>query len=226
MALAREASDPLAYVNAWNNVWWVNYCHNDGQSVLDEAEELLLFAVDHGFQFYSAFATLRRGQALAKLNRPEEGLALIRDGLAAIRGSGHAGFSFGYAVLAEALFKAGRGSEGVRVVAEALEASGRNDDGEAKAELWCIRGHLLLLQAQPGCEHEAENSFRQAIEIARHQQAKWWELRATVSLARLLAKQDRFDEARTMLTDVYNWFTEGFDTADLKDAKALLDQLQ
>jgi tetratricopeptide (TPR) repeat protein len=226
MALAREASNPLAYVNAWNNVWWVHYCHNDGQSALDEAEELLHFALDHGFQFYSAFATFRRGQALVKLNRPEEGLALIRDGLAVMRVSGNADFSFGYAELAEALLKAGRDSEGVVVVAEGLEASGRNNDGEAKAELWRIRGHLLLLQAQPGCEHEAENSFRQAIEIARHQQAKWWELRAIVSLARLLMKQGHRDEARTMLAEIYNWFTEGFDTADLKEAKALLDQLQ
>jgi predicted ATPase len=225
MALAGEASDPLAYVNAWTNVSWVHYCHNDGQSSLDEAEQLLHFAVDHGFQYYSAFAILRRGQALAKLNRPEEGLAQIRDGLALIRESGQADFSFGYALLAEALLKAGRASEGVAVVAEGLEASGRNNDGVAKAELWCIRGHLLLLQAPPGCEHEAEKSFRQAIEIARHQQAKWWELRATVSLARLLASQGRRDEARAMLSEIYCWFTEGFDTADLKDAKALLDEL-
>jgi class 3 adenylate cyclase/tetratricopeptide (TPR) repeat protein len=225
IALAREASDPLAFVNAANNVWWVHYWHNDGQSALDEAEELLHFAVDHGFQWYSAFATLRQGQVLVKLNRAEEGLALIRDGLAIMRQSAHADFSFGYAVLADALLKAGRGSEGIAVVGEGLEASARNSDGEAKAELRCIKGHLLLLQAQPGCEHQAENSFRQAIEIARHQQAKWWELRATVSLARLLVSQGRRHEASTMLDEIYKWFTEGFDTADLKEAKALLDEL-
>jgi len=225
MALAREASDPLAYVNAWTNVWWVNHWHNDGQSALDEAEELLHFAVDHGFQWYSAFATFRRAQALAKLNRPEKGLTQIRDSLAAIRGSGNADFSIGYAALAEALLKAGRGTEGIGVVAEGLEASDRNHDAESKAELWCIKGHLLLLQGQPRCEHEAENSFRHAIEIARHQRAKWWELRATVSLTRLLTKQGRHDEARAMLAEIYNWFTEGFDTADLKEAKALLDEL-
>jgi predicted ATPase len=70
-----------------------------------------------------------------------------------------------------------------------------------------------------------ERDFREAIEVAQRMSAKSWELRATMSLARLLAKQGRRDEARTMLADVYNWFTEGFDTADLKDAKALLDQL-
>ncbi|MGB6554895.1 MAG: hypothetical protein WBE78_15505, partial [Candidatus Binataceae bacterium] len=71
----------------------------------------------------------------------------------------------------------------------------------------------------------AERRFRSAIEIARQQSAKWWELRATTSLARLLAKQGKRDDARAMLAEIYNWFTEGFDTADLKDAKALLDEL-
>jgi len=72
---------------------------------------------------------------------------------------------------------------------------------------------------------EAETSFRKAIEIARSQSAKWWELRATTSLARLLLDTIRQDEAHAMLAEIYNWFTEGFDTADLKDAKALLDEL-
>ena len=224
MALAREASDPLAYVNAWNNVWWVNRWHNDDQSAFDETEELLHFAADHGFQWYSAFATFRRGQALVKLNHPEEGLAQIRDGLAAMRVSGNVDFSFGYAVLAEALLKAGRGAEGVAVVAEGLEASDRNNDAESKAELWCIKGDLQLLLKPPAVK-EAETSFRRSIEIAQHQQAKWWELRATMSLARLLASQGRPHEASTMLGAIYKWFTEGFDTADLKDAKALLDEL-
>jgi len=74
-------------------------------------------------------------------------------------------------------------------------------------------------------EAEAESCFRTAIEVARSQEARWWELRATTSLARLLAEQDKRDEARTMLSEIYNWFTEGFDTADLKDAKALLEEL-
>jgi predicted ATPase len=76
-----------------------------------------------------------------------------------------------------------------------------------------------------GATEEAERFFRAALDVARAQEARWWELRATSSLARLLAKQDRRDEARTKLSEIYNWFTEGFDTADLKDAKALLDEL-
>jgi predicted ATPase len=87
-----------------------------------------------------------------------------------------------------------------------------------------ITGEVLLVQAEPGQE-EAEHCFRTAIEIAARQGAKSLELRATTSLARRLAKQGRRDEARAMLAEIYNWFTEGFDTADLKDAKALLDEL-
>jgi len=83
---------------------------------------------------------------------------------------------------------------------------------------------LLLMQAGANAA-EAERQFRNAIDIARHQQAKSWELRATTSLARLLAKQNRRGEARTMLAEIYGWFTEGFDTPDLIEAKSLLDEL-
>ena len=81
------------------------------------------------------------------------------------------------------------------------------------------------MEAKVGCEDKAESCFRQAIEIARHQQVRWWELRATVSLARLRRKLGRHEEARMMLGQIYNWFTEGFDTIDLKQAKALLEEL-
>jgi len=95
---------------------------------------------------------------------------------------------------------------------------------EREAELHLLRGEAILMR-DSAATAEAEECFRKAIEIARGQSAKWWELRATTSLARLLAKQGKRDEARAMLADIYNWFTEGFDTADLKDAKALLDEL-
>jgi predicted ATPase len=86
------------------------------------------------------------------------------------------------------------------------------------------KGELLLARDSSNVA-SAERCFRTAIEVARKQQGKLWELRATTSLARMLAKQDKRDEARAMLAEIYNWFTEGFDTADLKDAKAPLDEL-
>jgi tetratricopeptide (TPR) repeat protein len=95
---------------------------------------------------------------------------------------------------------------------------------QALAELHRLKGEMLLLQ-NPFTSDDAEKCFREAIEIARPQGAKSWELRATTSLARLLVREGRRDEARSMLADIYNWFTEGFDTLDLKEAKALLDEL-
>jgi predicted ATPase len=109
-------------------------------------------------------------------------------------------------------------------VNQGLEAAQRTGTGFCEAELHRLKGELLLL-GDNGAAPEAAQCFRDAIEVARRQSAKSWELRATTSLARLLASQDRHDEARTMLAEIYNWFTAGFDTADLKDARVLLDEL-
>ena len=127
-------------------------------------------------------------------------------------------------LLAEVYLVAERADDGLRVVSEGLRDLEGSKRLIHRAELHRLKGELLLLQNAPGAT-EAESCFREAIEVARRQQAKSWELRATMSLARRLAKQGRRDEARAMLAEIYNWFTEGFDTADLKAAKALLDEL-
>jgi len=118
----------------------------------------------------------------------------------------------------------GRLDDGLSALTEALAAADEHENRPYEAEIHRLKGGLLLKQNQASAP-EAQRCFERAIEIARKQSAKSWELRATISLARLLAKQDRRDEARTMLADIYGWFTEGFDTADLKDAKTLLDEL-
>jgi predicted ATPase len=119
--------------------------------------------------------------------------------------------------------RTGRTEEAGRLLAEALETAHKTSQRLHEAELYRLKGELL--EKTPFNEAEAGTCFRRAIEIARAQSAKWWELRATTSLARLLASQGRRDDGRSMLSEIYNWFTEGFDTADLKDAKALLDEL-
>jgi predicted ATPase len=126
--------------------------------------------------------------------------------------------------LADAYLRAEQLTEGLAVVEEALSLASQTQERWHEAELWRLKGELAR-QSGSECLPEAENCLRKAIAVAVSQEAKFWELRATTSLARLLRDTNRRDEARAMLADIYNWFTEGFDTADLKDAKALLDEL-
>ena len=126
--------------------------------------------------------------------------------------------------IAEAYLAAGRPGDGLDAVTEGLELVQRTGTRLFEAEMRRLRGELLL-NSGDDAEIEADQSFRFAIEVARSRGAKSLELRATTSLARLLCDTNRRDEARTMLAEIYNWFTEGFDTADLKDAKALLEEL-
>jgi predicted ATPase len=125
-------------------------------------------------------------------------------------------------LLASGLGKAGRTEEGLQLVEEGFASVAKTGEQGSSPSLHHVKGELLLAQTDVA---EAQRCFRTAIEIARRQSARSEELRATTSLARLLAKQGKRDEARAMLAEIYGWFTEGFDTADLKDAKAQLDEL-
>ena len=149
----------------------------------------------------------------------------MRRGISACRASGGTPRAGDLCLLASGLGKVGRPQEGLEVVEEGLASVAKTGEQIASPSLHHVKGELLLAQ-NPSDAAEAELCFRTAIEIARRQSARMAELRATTSLARLLAKQGRRDEARTMLAEIYGWFTEGFDTADLKDAKALLDELE
>jgi len=138
-----------------------------------------------------------------------------------------AGADFAYFTsvgIGEAYLAAGRPREGLEAVSEGLELVQRTGARLFEAEMRRLKGELLLMGDQSTVV-EAARCFGDAIAVARRQGAKSHELRATMSLARLLTKQGRRDEARSMLADIYNWFTEGFDIADLKEAKALLDEL-
>jgi len=131
--------------------------------------------------------------------------------------------------LVEAQAKAGHPEEGLTTLAEALALVEQTAERHWEAELYRLRGELLLMQGDDAeaeaSLHKAESCFQHAVEVARRQRAKSWELRATVSLCRLWQKQGRMDEARQMLAEIYGWFTEGFDTPDLQEAKALLEEL-
>ena len=128
------------------------------------------------------------------------------------------------ALRAEAIARIGRVDEALTILNETLAHIGRSGDKAEHAEMLRLKGEVLLM-GDRSATPEAEKCFREALEVALAQEAKWWELRTTVSLARLLHESNRRDEARTMLAQIYGWFTEGFELRDLKEAKALLDEL-
>jgi predicted ATPase len=178
---------------------------------------------DMGFSSFLLTAACYWGDGLAMLGQVQEGLAQMREALAGRKSTGvRCALSGILGGLAEAQAKAGQPEEGLATLAEALALVEETDERFCEAELHRLRGELLLMQ---GGEAEAEASLHQAIEVARRQSARSWELRATTSLARLWQKQGRTDEARQVLTEIYDWFTEGFDTRDLKEAKVLLEKL-
>ena len=166
---------------------------------------------------------MQLGRILVQQGRIEDGIAQLRQGLTAWETTG-ASYrrSLFLAWLAEALGQAGRTGEGLSMLDEALSQVERTNGRCYEAELHRLRGELLLMQDD---EAGAEASFHEALSVARRQEARSWELRAVTSLARLWKTQGKQAEARQALADVYAWFTEGFGTADLKEAKALLDEL-
>jgi predicted ATPase len=195
------------------------------------AEASIYCSTEQGFSYWLAEAIILKGCAMAYGRQVDEGLALMNEGLAAYRATGAKLWRLYYlALMSETLGNVRRPDDGLALLAEALDLVRSTSEHEHEAELHRLRGELILKQERTGnsestLQKEAEDCFRRAVAIATEQTARSLELRATTSLARLLVKQDRRDEAHTMLAEIYNWFTEGFDTADLKDAKALLDEL-
>jgi predicted ATPase len=182
-----------------------------------------------------------RGWALAEQGQGEEGIAHMRRGLAAWRVAGsEAGRTYYLSLLAEAYGNVGQAAEGLPVLAEALACAHTMGERCWEAELYRLKGELLLqsgvqalaseaLPPDAGLQTrdaEAEACFRQALDIARRQQAKALELRAATSLSRLWQQHGKHDAARELLAPIYGWFTEGFDTADLQEAQALLAALE
>jgi predicted ATPase len=208
--------------------FWATTLHYRRREVLTvqmQAEALLTLATAQRFPLMVGYGTFMHGWALAMQGQGEAGLAQMHQGLAAILATGQSlGRPRWLVMLAEAAGHAGEVEEGVRLLAEALTAFEARGLGDMLVEAYRLQGELLLCQAVPDVA-QAEASFQQALAIARRQQAKSWELRAAVSLSRLWQRQGKRVAARTLLAPVYGWFTEGFDTADLQEAKALLEEL-
>ncbi len=243
LALAREVSEPHTLAHALFFAATLHQLRREARSAREHAEAAIEVSNEHGLVLYRALAMMARGWALFEDGPRDEAIGEMREGLAACRATGTEVLRPHFlALLADAVGRRGDPEEGLRILEEALETAERTGDRCYLSELHRLRGELLreaegrdLSRAAPGrgavVEAEskvavrAEECLNRSVQVARRQGAKAWELRAATSLARLYRRQGRREEARALLKRVYDDFGEGFDTTDLREAKALLDEL-
>ncbi len=224
VTLAREVNHSFSLEYALHHSAWLHQLCRLGPETQSAAEEQIRIATDQGFPFWYATGTLYRAAGLTLEGRLETGLSLLENGLTAYRATG-AGLGLPYylSLLVEACIQARRFNDAHRALDEALALIEKNDEHFQEAEL--LRLHGVLLLAESGDQTMAEDCFRRAIETARRQRSRSFELRATTSLARLWHRQDRGHEAYEVMTAARSNFTEGFTTPDLVEAAALLKEL-
>jgi predicted ATPase len=228
-ALARDVAHPNTLLYAVFCTAMGHHFRREAREVQEQAELAMALINEQGLASnFLAMATCLQGWALAAQGQREAGLAQMRQGLSIHQASGQElQRPWLLGMLAEACTHAGQLDEGLRLVTEALARVQQSGERAWEAELYRLKGELLV-QAEGGMQQAAvtaEACFHQALDVARRQQAKAFELRAAMSLARLWQHQGKRAEAQELLAPVYGWFTEGFDTADLQEAKALLEAL-
>jgi predicted ATPase len=242
LILAQGLSHPFSLGLALVMAALLHQLRRERRAAQERAEAAMTLATEQGFVEWLGAGSIVRGWALAEQGQGEEGITQMRQALAAFQAVGiEIGRAASLSWLAEAYGKEGQVEEGLTVLAEALAVVDKTRERIYEAELYRLKGQLTLQKFQvsgskfqvenslgssvQSLESEAEECFLKAIEIARKQQAKSLELRAVVSLARLWQQQGKKEEAWQMLAEIYGWFTEGFDTKDLQEAKALLEAL-
>jgi len=226
VSLAKELGDVVSLVWALGAGVNLYQFMRERQSALEMAEAAISKAEEMGFLYVLRIGRIVKSWALAKPGHADDAVALINEGNAALSAARvEVWLTHNLATLADLCAMAGRIEEGLEAIAEALHRLEQSGECFWEAEIYRIRGELLLKQNESNRD-EVRASFEHAIQIARAQTAKSLELRATTSLARLLRDTNRRRETRAMLADIYGWFTEGFDTHDLQEAKALLDELE
>ncbi len=204
--------------------WIVILCGNYAAATA-QAGELVALAVEKGAALWKALGLLNQGLLLVLTGRASDGVQMMNSGIAAHRSTGSTTWMpWLLLFLASAYAELGQFDDAWRCIGEALTAVETTKERSCEAEVHRIAGETALKSLAPD-PAKAEAYFDRALTIAREQQAKSWELRAAMSMARLWRDQGKRDEARELLAPVYGWFTEGFDTRDLKEAKALLDEL-
>jgi predicted ATPase len=221
IAFALDSKNPLDLADGRLFEGWLFRFLGEMRRTEAAAAETLTICEQHGFQYWADMSRILVGWARAQLGRTGESVSLICEGLNGLVGAGVKMEMTDFLTChAEVLVLTGMYEDALETLEEALFTNSEERVFRANILRW--RGELRLKLNQTEL---AELDFREAIGLARNMNAKAWELRATTSFARLLVLQDRGEEARTTLGKIYGWFTEGFDTADLKDAKALLEEL-
>jgi predicted ATPase/DNA-binding winged helix-turn-helix (wHTH) protein len=225
LTLARQAEHTMSVVYTERFAAILSQCRRDVAATQVHADAVMTLATAQGTALRVELGRLLWGWALAMRGDAADGVAQLRQGLAAIQGMGLALMRpHGLSLLAEAYGQAGQPEAGLTVLAEAVTLVAETEERWWEAELYRLQGALLLRLQNPNVS-QAEARFQQALAVARRQQAKSLELRAALSLSRLWQQQGKRAEARQLLREIYSWFTEGFDTADLQEAKALLEEL-
>jgi len=234
LALARDTSHAYSLAFALHFAGLIHQCRREVQVVQEWAEAEMELSSARGFVEWLEGGMSRHGWAIVQQGAIEDGITELRRGLDSWLDRGNdLGKTHVLARLAEAYGKAGHTAEALAALAQAMATVQTNAEHLYEAELYRLKGELLLQSETSHPQSEAhrapmaevESCFQQALDIARRQQAKSLELRATVSLARLWQAQGKCAEACQMLAGIYDWFTEGFDTPDLLEAKALLESL-
>ena len=189
--------------------------------MLRSAEAVLAISREQGFSQWLAVGTILHGWCLGTTGQPAEGIQRLLKGITISRAAGvKIVLPFCLMTLAEVYGQAGQPEEGLKRIAEAAELVETTKERWAEAEIHRMRGTLLMSMHEYAA---AEDNYHRALAVARQQQAKFWELRAALSLARLWRDQGKPQQGRNLLAPVYGWFKEGFDIRDLKEAKALLE---
>jgi predicted ATPase len=219
---SRGLNQPFSLVYALFFQTWIRSIRGEELATQQVCQQLEAVAEEGGFASFVAMNRIYQGWIASMQGQHEQGIGLVRSGIADWKNpfllTHHS------SILAEACVRAARYQEAMDAIVVGREHAERTGEHFAESEVERVAGEALLLMS-PTNAAEAEQCVRRAITIAAEQGAKSFELRATLSLARLLRDTNRSDEARAMLAEIYGWFTEGFETADLKDTKALLDEL-
>ncbi len=226
VSLAEQTSHPFTMAAAHHTAGVVLVRVGDSQSNQREFEKVLALADEYALGDILKHAAANNALMRAFQEPTEEAFDRAKQAIDALKAQGVMVSMTSYlAGMGRLLGRSGRHAEGLVVIAEALALVERTGERISEAELWRVKGELLLTASASNAQSDAEHSYRTAIDIARRQHAKGWELRATTSLARLWQRKGNYKEARQVLAEIYGWFSEGFETADLKAARALLDEL-